>query len=379
MKLLMYGVNRDSVSVDEIYKYSLNDDMRKKHLQEIKLFSGVKEVVLLVTENRNEYYLFVDEKEFKHGDLLRYFADYTKKPLEEIILETYSKFNDDVVKHLLNVSANVDTDYSAEYDTIEILDHALVEALREKSVGPVLYALFKTVLEFSITLCEKDSIEPILQSNVYKTIRLIKKNFPEKENKDYLVVGDHPVVKQLMKHFIDETDSSLTIAVRTEEDKSSKLEIERWLKMMNHAHRIKNIHTVSFKDIVFRLAKADVIVVGPSIEHAWLSEELIQEMNELRPDVKKQLVCDFSSSQDETLFSKYTNFEYQNIYDMPSKLFSEEKQENAKVVYDELLTDYTTHYMDYVNQLQAQKSTAWLSAKRPSQFVSYNKKISHRA
>ena len=68
MKLLMYGVNRDSVSVDEIYKYSLNDDMRKKHLKEIKLFNGVKEVVLLVTENRNEYYLFVDETEFKHGD-----------------------------------------------------------------------------------------------------------------------------------------------------------------------------------------------------------------------------------------------------------------------------------------------------------------------
>lgn len=375
----MYGVNRDSVSVDEIYKYSLNDQMRKKHLQDIKMFSGVREVILLVTDNRNEYYLYVDETQFKHGDLLRYFSEYTSKPLEEIILETYSKFNDDVVKHLLNVSANTELDYTHGSETIEIIDNALLEALKEKSVGPVLYALFKTVLDFSLTLCEKDTIEPILQSNIYRSIRLIRKNSSKKENRDYLVVGNHPIIKQLMKHFIDEPDSSLTIAVRTEEDKNNKQEIERWLKMMNHSHRIKNIHTVNFKDIVFRLAKADVIIIGPSIEHAWLSEELIQEMHELRPGAKKQLVFDFSFSQDESLFTKYKNIEYKNINDITPKLFSEEKQENAMVVYDELLTDYTTHYMDYVNQLEAQKSTAWLSTKRPAQFVSYNKKISHRA
>lgn len=379
MKLLMYGVNRDSVSADEIHKYSLTNELRTQHLQDIKLFDGVREVVILITENRNEYYLFVDEKVFKHGDLLRYFSDYTSKPLEEIILETYSKFNEDVVKHLLNISSNIHLSSHYAYEPLEVIDNALMEALNGKSVGPILYALFKTVLEFTLTLCDKDSIKPLLQHEVYRSVRLIREIFSGKESRDYLFVGNHPIINQIMKHFIDEPDSSITIVERSKEDKEVIKKIEKWLILMNQSHRMKNIYTVTFNELSYRLSKADVVVIGPSIQHALISEELIQEMYEVRPGAKKQLFFDFSTAQNETLFSKYKNLLYKHINDEPEAVYSDEELEEAEVIYDELLTDYTTHYMDYVDQLQEQKPTAWIRTKQSTHFMSYTKKISHRA
>lgn len=77
----MYGVNQETVSIDDLDKYKLDKTTQIQHLKDIRSFSGVEEVVLLSTPARNEYYLHVDETQFKHGDLLRYLAQFTNKPL----------------------------------------------------------------------------------------------------------------------------------------------------------------------------------------------------------------------------------------------------------------------------------------------------------
>ena len=104
MKLLMYGVNKETIMKEDVNKYRLFGEQKKIQMNDIKKIDGVEEIIILTNDFRNEYYLYVDETVFSHGDFLRYIAEKTDKDLQEIILETYSKFNEDVLRHLYEIT-----------------------------------------------------------------------------------------------------------------------------------------------------------------------------------------------------------------------------------------------------------------------------------
>ncbi|MCC5889102.1 MAG: hypothetical protein JJU01_00945 [Alkalibacterium sp.] len=378
MKLLMYGVNRETVSSEDIHKYSLNQTAYRMHLNDIYQFDGVSEVVLLVTENRNEYYLYVDEASFKHGDLLRYLSDYTEKPLEEIILETYSKFNDDVVKHLLNVSSYVEVSEAHTFESIDIIDHALMKSIEEKTVGTILYTLFKKSVEFSLSLCEKEEIKPLLQGDVSKAVRSIKETIKETDSSHYLIIGNDKFTNQVMKYFVGSQYSSMAVVNRGHDSQNTVNELRRWLRLTKQSSWIKNIHEISSSQLLYRLAKSDVVIIGPDEKNSWFTEELFDEMRCLRPSPKKQLVYDFSLTQDETVLQKFDLIHYKHISDEPKRLYTDEKIEEAKTTYDEMVSLQTEQYIKQFNKLQE-----CLPIRIENEFVSegnisFTKKISYK-
>lgn len=378
MKLLMYGVNRESVSSDDIHKYSLNQTAHRIHLNDIYQFDGVSEVVLLVTENRNEYYLYVDEVSFKHGDLLRYLADYTQKALEEIILETYSKFNDDVVKHLLNVSSYVDVAREENFESIDIIDDALTKSIEEKTVGTILYTLFKKSVEFSLSLCEIDDIKPLLQGEVFKAVRSIKEAISTTSSSQYLVIGNDKLTNQVMKYFIGSETSSMAVVDRGQCSRTSVQELKKWLRLTKRSSWIKNIHEIKLAQMLYRLAKADVIIVGPNEKNSWFTEELFNEMNAMRPSPKEQLIYDFSTAQDESVIQKFDLIKYKHVTDEPKRLYTDDKMEEARTVYDEMLSLQTQQYM---TQLDNMRECVPFSAGQDDlskRNICLTKKISHK-
>lgn len=378
MKLLMYGVNRETVSSEDIHKYSLDQTAHTMHLNDIYQFEGVSEVVLLVTENRNEYYLYVDEVDFKHGDLLRYLSDYTEKPLEEIILETYSKFNDDVVKHLLNVSSYVEVSEEHKYESIDIIDHALTKSIEEKTVGTILYTLFKKSVDFSLSLCEKDEIKPLLQGDVSTAVRSIKETISDTDSSHYLIIGNDKYTNQVMKYFIGSQYSSMAVVNRGNQSHTTVNELKRWLRLTKQSSWIKNIHEISSAQLLYRLAKADIIIIGPGEKNSWFTEELFYEMNCMRPSSKKQLIYDFSLSQDETVLHKFDLIHYKHISDEPKHLYTDEKIEEAKASYDEMVSLQTQQYIQQFNRLQECLPIRIENEFLSEGHISFTKKISYK-
>ncbi|EXJ24159.1 Glutamyl-tRNA reductase [Alkalibacterium sp. AK22] len=351
MKLLMYGINRDTVSAEDISRYSLTEASRSRHLRDIYLFDGVMEVVLLVTDNRNEYYLYVDETEFRHGDLLRYLSDYTEKSLEEIILESYSKFNEDVVRHLLDLSSNLNVSEHQTDETVDVIDDALSAALKNHTAKTALKALFKRAMEFSLTLCEKETLKPLMQSEVLKAVRSIKEA-TNKQDTSVLVIGSDQLTNMVLKHLLSGTLGSLSILDRTNHTQKAVTQLKSWLRIAKQSSWNRYIQVIDSQQLLYRLAKADVIIIGPSEQHSWLSEELLQEMMIMRPTAKHQLVFDFSYAQDETVYHKYESIDYRHIDDEPVRKYTEDRQEAAKTAYDELISSTTSQYMDHFNHLQ---------------------------
>ena len=53
MKLLMYGVNKDTVMKEDTEKYFLDNNNRKNQMQDIACFDGVEEIAVLSNDFRN--------------------------------------------------------------------------------------------------------------------------------------------------------------------------------------------------------------------------------------------------------------------------------------------------------------------------------------
>ena len=67
----MYGVNKETVIKEDAIKYRLHKEKKISQVHEISQFIGVEELIILTNDFRNEYYLYVDETVFSHGEFLR--------------------------------------------------------------------------------------------------------------------------------------------------------------------------------------------------------------------------------------------------------------------------------------------------------------------
>ncbi|GEK88122.1 glutamyl-tRNA reductase [Alkalibacterium putridalgicola] len=374
MKLIMYGVNRDTVSSVDIHKYGLDESLRMRHLNDISRFDGVSEIVLVTTDNRNEYYLYIDEQSFRHGDLLRYLSSHTGKCLEEIILETYSKFNHDVVKHLFTLTSAA----NEQSESVNVLEQALYESSIQGTAGDTLTGLFKKAIEFSLSLFDNETLYPIVSGYETRTIQSLKQYYPIKEDMNFLIIGNNDSINQITKYIIGKTSAYLTFLEKNEKSKAMVANIKKWMSLTSDSRWESEIQSVELSQLVYRLSKADIVIIGPSIQNAWLSEELLDDMFEMRPTAKKQLIIDLCGSQDETLFSDYPALKYTQIGDTPEQDYSLEKIEEARTYYEEYLSSKTNEFMEIFNRKNEDK-TRLLPLREPaSHNVSFIKRISYK-
>lgn len=374
MKLIMYGVSRDTVSSDDIHKYGLDESMRLQHLTDISRFEGVSEVVLVTTDIRNEYYLYIDEQNFKHGDLLRYLSSHTGKCLEEIILETYSKFNTEVVKHLLSLTSAV----NEQSESMRVLERALDESRIQGTIGNVLTDLFTKAIDFSLSLFDKETLHPIVSGYETRTIQSLEQYAPIKEDMDFLIIGNNESITRMAKYIIGKTSAYLTFLEKNEKSKEIADNVKKWMTLTCSAKGNSEVQSVDLSQLVYRLSKADVVIIGPSIQNAWLSDELLDDMFEMRPTAKKQLIIDLCGSQDETLFSDYPTLSYTQINDTLELDYSLEKIEEAKAYYEEYLTSQTNEFMEEFNRIVEDNVSILPLKKQASQNVSFIRKISYK-
>src|SRR5690625_537306 len=118
MKLLMYGVNKETIMKEDVDKYRLFGDQKQIQMNDLSQFDGVEEIIVLTNDFRNECYLYVNETIFSHGDCLRYIADKTDRKLQEIILETYSKINEDVLRNIYEISSGYRSKPEGSFDVL---------------------------------------------------------------------------------------------------------------------------------------------------------------------------------------------------------------------------------------------------------------------
>lgn len=366
----MYGVSQETVSADDIEKYSLTEKNRTQQIKDIKQFTGVEEVALLTTDLRNEYYLHVDETIFKHGDLLRYLCEFTEKPLKEVILETYSKFNEDVIRHLFSIASGMEAIPKGSIEPLKSTEEALTLSREENTIGFVLKDLFERAIEYAREIRMLPSMAPINQVDASKSVRLLKEELSDFRSKRFVLFGNGYEVCHLAKTLLCASAESVTIAnANYQASEMIVRELENW-EISDKEEHLRKIHVSDLNDVLYRLASADGIIISSSVKHAWFSEELINQMKELRQTKKKQVIVDLSDAQEEYLFAHQSMLRYYHINDSEKENYTDEAKEEALTYFDESLLYATDNFMKRYEQFMDRKERTSVFSKPISEVGS---------
>lgn len=170
MKLLMYGLSLDPDTLESNAFYQLDRENKQIILQAVKAQAGVDETYILQNNRLFELYLFVDEEQFNHGDLLRYLAEFGSYELTDIIYFSYSYYNDQVINHLFNRAYGTVTLNSSDFFK-DFIRNAII-AKEIGAIDDLFHQLFNQLLGFmfSKSLTEQLNNNVILQMmDVLKT------------------------------------------------------------------------------------------------------------------------------------------------------------------------------------------------------------------
>lgn len=351
MKLLMYGVSQETVTKEEANKYKLANGRKERQMAEILEFDGIEEIVILDSEFRNEYYLYVDELIFSHGEFLRYLSVETGKNLEEIILETYSKFNEDVLRHLYEIASGYLSNPIGVFGILLSLENSLNLAKELDTAGNILNKMFKEAVQLAYSLKLNELVRPLNLSKMSRYIYSLKNKLGQLKNKNYILAADDEELIVLSETLLAAEAQSITIThCNNQELNNQYKEIKNRLSEIDQ----NKIYMADSKALNYRLSKADAVILNLD-EFNILDKNNREEVAEIRQTRKIQYVIDLSENPVEKI-----NCEALDIEILKPKLnedYDEEEQQQAIVEFENILSEKIKKFMKYFTDLQEQKLT----------------------
>lgn len=296
MKLLLYGVSENTVSMEDHKRYVVNQETVHTQLNDLRQNNGVEGIVVLYNDYRTEYYLHVDEDTFSHGDFLRYLSDYSGKAIGEVILETYSKFNTDAIRHLLFVLSGMDSEKEDEDELLMNAEEALRNAEQTGNAsGLLLRKLFQKAIHFTNQVQLLPSMAPLHMKEVEPIVKTFLKAWPDLTTKRFLLAGESAVVIQMAKSLFRMGCRHITIANSDKQtSKALTKKLNDWTTHFSSVASRRVFFPVDTRHFLYNLSSSDGIVVSDEEADGLLSKEWVQKIKEIRPYKKKQLMIDLS-------------------------------------------------------------------------------------
>lgn len=346
MKLLMYGVNKDTVMKEDIDKYLLNVQDKKIQMMDISKFKGVEEIIILSDDFRNEYFLYVDENVFSHGEFLRYIAEKTSKTLQEVILETYSKFNEDVLRHIYELTTGYLSNPLGSFTDLGTTERTLEFAHSNLMGGPVVYKMFERAIHLGYALKWQDEINPLNQNPISQYITLLKQYMSDFSKKNYIISGDNNQVYYLSKLLLFANAQTITIIQKDEEESERQF---NQLKSLFNESELSKMSPMIQKSLYYRLAKMDVAILNTSNLNIF-DQDIQQEVSVIRQTKKNQYLVDTAEDGVDNTIFPIRDFQY---IDGNSPLhYTKEEEELALAAFEEELSNEVANFMNYLQSIE---------------------------
>lgn len=346
MKLLMYGVNKETVTKEDVEKYLLKEDKKKIQMTDISKFDGVEEIAVLTNDFRTEYYLYVDELIFSHGDFLRYIAEKTDRTLQNIILETYSKFNEDVLRHLFEISSGYLSKPIGSFAILGSVENALEFANSLKTSGPILYKMFNKAIYLGYALKLKHDIQPLNQGELSKYIYLLQEHMESLDKKHYVISGNDRQVYFLTKLLL--LAGAQTITLIQKDEFECRRQAKKIRNTLDNFEQTK-VFPATEKSLYYRLSKADAAIFDTE-KIRLFAKRIREEVSIVRQTKKLQYLVDTAEEPYKKL--EFPELDLCYIDGTATISYDEEEQNNAIVAFDEELSIQIEQFMNYLHEVQ---------------------------
>jgi glutamyl-tRNA reductase len=145
--VFVVGANFRSAPLELLERLAIDAERRPKVLAALLDLEDVHEAVVVSTCNRVEVYTAVSRFHGAAGDARRLLADLHGLALEEFAGHLYDYYEERAVRHLFSVAAGVDSMVVGEAQILGQVREAFAAAQAERTVGPVLSALFARAIK----------------------------------------------------------------------------------------------------------------------------------------------------------------------------------------------------------------------------------------
>jgi len=145
--VFVVGANFRSAPLELLGRLAVDAERRPKALAGLLDLEHVHEAVVVSTCNRVEVYTAISRFHGAAGDVRRFLADLHGLGLEEFASHLYDYYEERAVRHLFAVAAGVDSMVVGEAQILGQVREAFSAAQAERTVGPVLSALFARAIK----------------------------------------------------------------------------------------------------------------------------------------------------------------------------------------------------------------------------------------
>lgn len=215
MPVFVVGANFRSAPLELLERLAIDHERRPKALAALLDLEHVHEAVVVSTCNRVEVYTAISRFHGAAGDVRRFLADLHGLGLEEFADHLYDYYEERAVQHLFAVTAGVDSMVVGEAQILGQVREAFQAAQAERSVGPVLSALFTRAIKVGRRARSETAIGAGMASTVTVGLRVASGQLGGLAGRRVLLVGAGSLARLAGRALREAGVGELVVANRT--------------------------------------------------------------------------------------------------------------------------------------------------------------------
>lgn len=215
MNLVIIGLNHKSAPVEIREKLSFPAPSIGEPLSQLIGKYEMNEAVILSTCNRVEVLAITDDMERGAWQIKRFLSDFHSIPLETLEEHLYEYLGVDAVRHLLRVSAGLDSMVMGEPQILGQVKAAYGYSVEENSAGVIVNKLYHKVFQVSKRIRTETRIGESAVSISFAAVELARKIFGDLSGKTVMLIGAGEMAELAARHLLSNGIREIMVANRT--------------------------------------------------------------------------------------------------------------------------------------------------------------------
>ena len=344
MQMLLIGLSFKNASINIREKVSFSQNEIENVLFKLKCYDEIKEIVILSTCNRTEFYIITDELEKTRNFLITFIEKEKNINFNSIQDSFYTYYNKFAAEHLYRVVSGIESLVLGEGEILRQVKDSFNKSFELGMTGKIFNALFKFAIETGKKIRTETSIAHKKISTGSVVAKIATDNFEILSDKTALLIGAGKISKITAKNLKEKGIGKIIIVNRSFE-KADILAKELDCIAMNY----ENMNNI--------INEAHIIIVCTGAPEYLLSRDNYYSN-------KPVLLIDLSMPRNiEPELSLTHNI---NLYDLDSleKIFILNKEQQTEVVkeIELILAEEMLKFVEWYNRIDFYPVISFLSS-----------------
>ena len=338
MKLVLYSITYHNCPVGLREKVSFTDEQRRFMLKKMHAEDEVEEAVILDTCNRAEFYLYAKNS----FDCNRFLAELIGQ-LQPDAVDTWNKYSSqktgiDVVRHLFEVAAGLDSQMVGENQILSQVKAAYTESIECRMSKFLFHRLFHTAFRVGKNVRTKTNINTGAVSIALAAVEFArgKINLP---TTTAIVIGAGENAELAAKYLLKAGLSNLIIANRNVE------------KAEAIVSRLKRGRIIGLEDVAVKLAEVDLLISSTAAAEPLVTYEAVADV--LARRAKRLLIIDIAVPRDiDPEINRFECVMLYNIDDLNEQITQNKARRSSEIPKAErIVAEFTDEFSKWYDSL----------------------------